>query len=210
MEEDKVTGLKRVERLYEVACKKWAEEEDMWIAYIAFERDNGRFENVKKVYSRAVHALKDISGFEEKYNLLQAQGHLWRVCQSRRQLTGQERPHGAEETRILRRCRANASCRKDADGAPLRRLSRLASHLLLALRRLSVLPLTPCCLAHHHSLLLRRRQRAYTPARRTRTPPAGAARRPSSPAAPAPPPGRADSKRHVSHPHPPRASAGSS
>ena len=102
MEEDKVTGLKRVERLYEVACKKWAEEEDMWIAYIAFERDNGRFENVKKVYSRAVHALKDISGFEEKYNLLQAQGHLWRVCSTRRQLTGQERPHGAEETRILR------------------------------------------------------------------------------------------------------------
>lgn len=135
MEEDKVTGLKRVERLYEVACKKWAEEEDMWIAYIAFERDNGRFENVKKVYSRAVHALKDISGFEEKYNLLQAQGHLWRVCSTRRQLTGQERPHGAEETRILRRCRCQRLLQEGRQmGRLLRRLSRLASHLLLTLR----------------------------------------------------------------------------
>lgn len=183
----------------------------MWIAYIAFERDNGRFENVKKVYSRAVHALKDISGFEEKYNLLQAQGHLWRVCSTRRQLTGQERPHGAEETRILRRCRCQRLLQEGRQmGRLLRRLSRLASHLLLALRRLSVLPLTPCCLAHHHSLLLVGASCAYHTCTKDATPPAGAARRPSSPAAPAPPPGRADSKRHVSHPHPPRASAGSS
>lgn len=107
-EKEKEVGLKRVERLYDVACKKWAEEEEMWISYIEFERERGRFENVKKIYNRAVHALKDISGFEEKYNLLQAQGHLWCVCSTKRPLCGQERTDGVEQTRVLRsgRCQS--------------------------------------------------------------------------------------------------------
>lgn len=34
----------------------------------------------QRIYNRAVHYVKDVSSFEEKYNLLQIKGHLWRVC----------------------------------------------------------------------------------------------------------------------------------
>lgn len=159
MEEEKDAGLKRVERLYEVGCKKWAEEEDMWIAYIVFEREHGRFENVKKVYNRAVHALKDISGFEEKYNLLQAQGHLWCVCSTKSRLRGCERTNGAEQALVLRRGRCQSLLQEGAQTrCLLHGLSRLSPHLLLALRWLAVLRITPSHLAHHHLLLLCRRQ----------------------------------------------------
>ena len=159
MEEEKEAGLKRVERLYDVGCKKWAEEEDMWIAYIVFEREHGRFENVKKVYNRAVHALKDISGFEEKYNLLQVQGHLWSVCSTKSRLRGHEGTNGAEQALVLRRRRCQSLLQ---EGAQTRRfldgLSRFSLHLLLTLRRLAVLRIIPSHLTHHHLLLLCRRQ----------------------------------------------------
>lgn len=34
----------------------------------------------QRIYNRAVHYVKDVSSFEEKYNLLQIKGHLWCVC----------------------------------------------------------------------------------------------------------------------------------
>ena len=80
---EKEVCLRRMERLFEVACKRWSQNEDMWIDYVAFERENNRFEKVKTVYNRAIHALKDVSEFEDKYNLLQAKGHLSRVCSSK-------------------------------------------------------------------------------------------------------------------------------
>jgi hypothetical protein len=31
---------------------------------------------MQQIYGRAIHALNDMTGFEEKYNLLKVRGHL--------------------------------------------------------------------------------------------------------------------------------------
>lgn len=52
----------------------------MWIDYIVFERRFNRYMEAQRIYNRAIHYVKDVSSFEEKYNLLQIKGHLLCVC----------------------------------------------------------------------------------------------------------------------------------
>lgn len=41
-----------------------------------FERLHDGYKNIRVIYNRAQHAVKDLSTFEEKFNLLQVQRHL--------------------------------------------------------------------------------------------------------------------------------------
>ena len=49
---------------------------DLWMEYIEFEKLHGGYANIKVIYNRAIHVLNDMTGFEERFNLLQARSHL--------------------------------------------------------------------------------------------------------------------------------------
>ena len=49
---------------------------EVWLGYMEFERLHNGYKNIRVIYNRAQHMIKDMNAFEEKFNLFQVQGHL--------------------------------------------------------------------------------------------------------------------------------------
>ncbi|KAK8802620.1 hypothetical protein JH06_2391 [Blastocystis sp. subtype 4] len=75
-EKEKKNTVSRIEKLYDTYCTRYNQNPEVWLGYMEFERLHDGYKNIRVIYNRAQHMIKDMNAFEEKFNLFQVQGHL--------------------------------------------------------------------------------------------------------------------------------------